>query len=171
MHSPLGAARTTTLPTSENLIPGFWTGNTPNSVYRNLVQMCNFVGPARWNDKMPLPWRIKDAFQRWRCSLRVHVAGVSGASNRSRHSCRSAGSMNCKPCGGLMRPIALPDRFSHSGVPAFACLMCAEVIDEVVTGNRRMMQSSSESGVHRPRARPRNIRNNAAAMSLRQLEG
>jgi hypothetical protein len=50
--------------------------------------------------------------------------------------------MNCKRCGGLMRSILLWDGARFTGMPAYRCLICSEILDEVVQANRLVARRS-----------------------------
>lgn len=58
--------------------------------------------------------------------------------------------MTCKRCGGLMQSILLRDRSCYTGLPAYRCLICSEITDEVITRNQRSCERAS-----RPRGRRR----------------
>ncbi|MBP1598846.1 MAG: hypothetical protein H6Q05_4223 [Acidobacteria bacterium] len=53
--------------------------------------------------------------------------------------------MHCERCGGLMRRILLRDRSNYTNLPAFRCLICAEIMDEVILANRHMVRHPSVS--------------------------
>lgn len=44
--------------------------------------------------------------------------------------------MNCKRCNGLMYPMELRDRRSQARCGGYVCMMCGEVVDAVIAGNR-----------------------------------
>ncbi len=58
--------------------------------------------------------------------------------------------MTCQRCGGLMQPILLRDRSCYTGLPAYRCLICAEITDDVIAQNRRYCKRAP-----RPRGRRR----------------
>lgn len=60
--------------------------------------------------------------------------------------------MECKRCNGFMRPILLRDKTEYTGSIAHLCLLCGEIVDEVIAINRTSRRAKLPTGP-RPRAR------------------
>ena len=44
--------------------------------------------------------------------------------------------MNCQRCNGLMYPFELRDRRAQGRAAGLVCLLCGEIVDPVIAGNR-----------------------------------
>ena len=75
--------------------------------------------------------------------------------------------MQCKRCGGLMRSILLRDRSNYTDIPAFRCLICAEIMDAVIQANRIMVRRPPMAPGRRSRRAARHSYMRRTAGSLR----
>ncbi len=71
--------------------------------------------------------------------------------------------MKCQRCGGFMRFTLLRDKTSYSGQSAFVCLLCGDIIDEVIIRNRmqyRPLRRPVQGSPSRRRRAPRLLMSN-----------
>ena len=54
--------------------------------------------------------------------------------------------MKCQRCGGLMRLTLLREGSSYSGRAAIVCLLCGDIIHEVIIRNRTLCRARRRLG-------------------------